>query len=696
MANFTIAEFMEMLEPLVASPYMGVVVVDRNGYITDMNQTYLELLEKNKQEVIGQYILEVLPNSELIEVLETGRIDRASIWTIRGVNVIATRFPIMKDGQIVGAVGQSFILDMSGTSVLINRLEEAEKEFSAVVEAFLKNPYTALVMVDNQGRITAMNQCFLDELDLTKEAVLGNFVCNVIPNSEFIEVLRTGQTDKIVAMKFNGRDAVVTRIPIMKDGQVNGALAQIILLDMSGAHFLMQRLQEREKDFAAISEALIESPNMIYVIVDKDGFITAINQGYLNELGIEKEAAMGRYILDVTPSSHLPEILKTGRTDKVDLWPINGRNIVITRLPIVKDGQIIGAMAKSIFLDMSGAQILIKKLQETQKELNIYKEELRQSYQARWYFDDLIGQDSEFIKVKSLAYHLSKTVSNILITGESGTGKELFAHAIHNASNRYLGPFVRINCAALPESLLESELFGYEEGAFTGARKGGKPGKFELANGGTIFLDEIGDMPLTMQTKLLSVLQERVVERVGGTRMITANVRVIAATNRDLESMVINKEFRQDLYYRLNVVSLKIPPLRERPADIPIIISELMYRINKKLQTNIYDISARAVKLLQSYSWPGNVRELENILERAINLADMNHDKFLSYRNFPSLTDKFSINRQESLMEAMENLEKEMILKTLKEVNGNKTHAARQLGIHTSALYRKLNKYGLE
>lgn len=696
MANFTIAEFMEMLEPLVASPYMGVVVVDRNGYITDMNQTYLELLEKSKQEVIGQYILDVLPNSELIEVLETGRIDRASIWTIRGVNVIATRFPIIKNGQIVGAVGQSFILDMSGTSVLINRLEETQKEFSAVVEAFLKNPYTALVMVDNQGRITAMNQCFLEELDLTKEAVLGNFVCNVIPNSEFIDVLRTGQTDKIVAMKFNGRDAVVTRIPIMKDGQVNGALAQIILLDMSGAHFLMQRLQEREKDFAAISEALIESPNMIYVIVDKDGFITAINQGYLNELGIEKEAAMGRYILDVTPNSHLPEILKTGRTDKVDLWPINGRNIVITRLPIVKDGQIIGAMAKSIFLDMSGAQILIKKLQETQKELNIYKEELRQSYQARWYFDDLIGQDSEFIKVKSLAYHLSKTVSNILITGESGTGKELFAHAIHNASNRYLGPFVRINCAALPESLLESELFGYEEGAFTGARKGGKPGKFELANGGTIFLDEIGDMPLTMQTKLLSVLQERVVERVGGTRMITANVRVIAATNRDLESMVMNKEFRQDLYYRLNVVGLKIPPLRDRPADIPIIISELMYRINKKLQTNIFDISARAVQLLQSYSWPGNVRELENILERAINLADMNHDKFLSYRNFPSLTDKFSINRQESLMEAMENLEKEMILKTLKEVNGNKTHAARQLGIHTSALYRKLNKYGLE
>ncbi len=696
MINFTISEFMKMLEPLVASPYMGIVVVDSNGYITDMNRTYLELLETSKPEVIGQYILDVLPNSQLIEVLETGRIDRASIWSIRGVNVIATRFPIIKNGQIIGAVGQSFILDMSGTSVLMNRLQEAEKEFSAVVEAFLKNPYTALVMVDNHGRITAMNQCFLDELKLTNEAVLGNYVCNVIPNAEFIDVLRTGQTDKIVAMKFNGRDAVVTRIPIMKDGQITGALAQVILLDMSGAHFLMQRLQEREKDFAAISEALIESPNMIYVIVDKDGFITAINQGYLNELGITKEAAIGRHILDVTPNSHLPEILKTGRTDKVDLWPINGRNTVITRLPIIKDGKTIGAMAKSIFLDMSGAQLLVKKLQETQKELNIYKEAVRQSYQARWYFDDLIGHDQEFMKVKSLAYHLSKTVSTILITGESGTGKELFAHAIHNASDRYLAPFVRINCAALPESLLESELFGYEEGAFTGARKGGKAGKFELANGGTIFLDEIGDMPLTMQTKLLSVLQERVVERVGGTRLIATNVRVIAATNRDLESMVINKEFRQDLYYRLNVVRLRIPPLRERPADIPVIINELMHRINKELNTNILNISARALQLLQSHNWPGNVRELENLLERAINLADMNHDKYLSSRNFPSLGDNVASNRPETLMEAIENLEKQMILKTLSEANGNKTHAARQLGIHTSALYRKLNKYGLE
>ena len=212
-------------------------------------------------------------------------------------------------------------------------------------------------------------------------------------------------------------------------------------------------------------------------------------------------------------------------------------------------------------MDMSQAKMLINKLQETAKELNYYREEFRQLYQARWQFDDLIGVNPEFTMVKAMAQQLAHTRSTILITGESGTGKELLAQSIHNQGGQE-GPFVRVNCAALPENLLESELFGYEEGAFTGAKKGGKPGKFELAKGGTIFLDEIGDMPIGMQTKLLSVLQERVIERVGGTTPIAIKVRVIAASNRDLEKMVAQQEFREDLYYRLNVVRLHIPPLR--------------------------------------------------------------------------------------------------------------------------------------
>ena len=301
-----------------------------------------------------------------------------------------------------------------------------------------------------------------------------------------------------------------------------------------------------------------------------------------------------------------------------------------------------------------------------------------------------------------MAWQLSQTVSTILITGESGTGKELFAQAIHNSSARCAGPFVRINCAALPDNLLESELFGYEEGAFTGARKGGKPGKFDLAKGGTIFLDEIGDMPLTMQTKLLTVLQERVVERIGGTNPIPIDVRVIAATNRDLEKMVAEQTFREDLYYRLNVVRLTIPPLRERVGDISLLVDDLIKRLNAHLRTNIQGINPPALDLLQSYRWPGNVRELENLLERAMNLCHMNQQSLLKVEHFPSLgNSKFSKieildNGQTALPDLLDGIEEQLLLKALHEADGNKAKTAKILGIHSSALYRKLKKYGLE
>ncbi len=311
----------------------------------------------------------------------------------------------------------------------------------------------------------------------------------------------------------------------------------------------------------------------------------------------------------------------------------------------------------------------------------------------------MIGQSLEFSLVKSIAHQLSITTSTLLITGESGTGKELFAQAIHNASNREHCPFVRINCAALPESLLESELFGYEEGAFSGAKKGGKPGKFELAKGGTIFLDEIGDMPLNMQTKMLTVLQERVIERVGGTRLIPINVRVIAATNRDLEDLVKQQLFREDLYYRLNVVRLSIPPLRKRMEDIPLLINVLIKRINGTLGSDIKGISDPALDLLKKYSWPGNVRELENLLERAANLACFNGDEILLAEHFPSLNHINQPTKKKpadyNLNKAIEDLEKDMIIETLLTTNNNKAQAAQLMGLNKSVLYRKLKKYQL-
>lgn len=698
-------EFRAYSEALIESPYMVYVTVNKEGYITMMNQTYLDALGLEKKDVIGKDIREAIPNTRLLEVLRTGRIDKADIWPINGRDTIVTRLPIMKNGEIIGAVGKSLFLDMSGAQILMEKLQETREEFKALSEALTESPYMVYVIVDKDGYITTMNQTYLNAIGFKKEEVLGKHILEITPHSELPEVLKTGRVDEAVIWPINGQDTIISRMPVIKDGQIIGAIAKSLFMDISEAKIFVQKLQESEKEFQAISEALIESPYMVYVIVDRDGIITAINQTYLDALGLEKNQAVGRHIKEVSPTSQLMETLRSGRIDQADIFSIQGQDYIVTRLPIIKDDEIIGACARSLFMDMSGAKILMKKLEETEKELNIYKEELRQGYRAKWEFNDLIGESEEFVKVKSMAQQAAHTKSTVLITGESGTGKELFAHAIHNLSKRRDYPFVRINCAALPENLLESELFGYEEGAFTGAKKGGKPGKFELAMGGTIFLDEIGDMPLPMQTKLLTVLQDKMVERVGGTKPIFVNVRVIAATNCDLEQMVAEQKFRQDLYYRLNVVRISIPSLKERNEDIPLLVNWLIEKINNQLGTHINKISHKTIELLQNHAWPGNVRELENLLERALNLADMNRENSLTIKHFPSLVEKAFLQNDPNdqneasfatLPDAIEQLEKQIIIQALEKTHGNKVHTAKMLGIHTSALYRKLEKYGIE
>lgn len=567
-----------------------------------------------------------------------------------------------------------------------------------VAEAILENPLMACVVVDKHGIIRFINQAYLQWLDKTKDEVMGRHILEVTPHSKLPGILRNGKTDPVDLWSVNDRETIITRYPLIKDDQIIGAVGQTLFLDKAGAKLLVKKLQSMEKEYETVSEVLVQSPYLIYVIVDKDGIVTFINQTYLHLLEMKKEDVVGKHILEITPHSKLPEVLRTGNIHKIDIWTVNGRDTIITRTPIIKNGEITGAVGRSLFLDMSQAKMLINKLQETAKELNYYKEEFRQHYQAHWQFDDLIGASTEFTMIKSMAQQLAHTRSTILITGESGTGKELFAQSIHNQGEQE-GPFVRVNCAALPENLLESELFGYEEGAFTGAKKGGKPGKFELAKGGTIFLDEIGDMPIGMQTKLLSVLQERVVERVGGTNPISIKVRVIAASNRDLEEMVANHEFREDLYYRLNVVRLHLPPLRERREDIPLLVDYLMDGINANLNTHVTHISNEALHMLQNYNWPGNVRELQNLLERAINLASLKQGVRLDVQHFPSLGEALppavTENGCTTLNASVQRLEKELIEQMLKSTNYNKAKTAKELGLNKSVLYSKMRKYGL-
>lgn len=314
-------------------------------------------------------------------------------------------------------------------------------------------------------------------------------------------------------------------------------------------------------------------------------------------------------------------------------------------------------------------------------------------------FDDIIGDSPKMIEAKKVSQRVATSKSSILLRGESGTGKELFARAIHNSSNRKNSPFVAINCASIPDNLLESELFGYEGGAFTGARKTGQMGKFELANEGTLFLDEIGDLPIHLQPKILRVLQEEEFMRVGGRELIPVNFRLIAATNRDLEDMISKGEFREDLYYRLNVIPIHIPPLRERVGDIDNLSNHLIKKYCKRLNRNLKYFSEEVRKAFNRYNWPGNVRELENVIEYLVNVVG---DKEIRFENLPYSMEQYfkgNGNKADSLKRIMDDYEKSILesyLKTYGNTTKDKEKISSILEIDLSTLYRKLNKYNLQ
>ena len=443
---------------------------------------------------------------------------------------------------------------------------------------------------------------------------------------------------------------------------------------------------------------VIEDPYMGVIYIDNDCRVVFVNQTLANILGISKYESLGKHINTIMPRSRLPETIKSGESNLCEICSIKGKKMVAMRAPIFDEGHIVGAMSKSLFLDMSAAQNMAAYLNASDPAKN----DPNSGYKTRYTLENIVGASEVISLPKAISRQVANNISNVLIVGESGTGKELFAQAIHHAGSRANAPFVRINCACIPENLLESELFGYEEGAFTGARKGGKKGKLELASHGTIFLDEIGEMPLVMQSKLLTFLQEREFERVGGNQPIASDVRIIAATNINLEEAVLQGKFREDLYYRLNVVTLMLPPLRDRSEDIPLLINHFLDKLSKKLDTPRLEVDRDALHVLLIYHCPGNIRELENLLERAINLACIDEQLTIYKEHFPTLLNQFKHNDQEldphfnlPLGKAVENLEHQMILRTLKSCNDNKVLAAKILDIHPSVLYRKLKKYNL-
>lgn len=445
-------------------------------------------------------------------------------------------------------------------------------------------------------------------------------------------------------------------------------------------------------DEASLLETMLAAPDELIVVVNKNGYIENMSQAYGDFLGIQVQNAIGRHVTEVIENTRMDIVVKTGVPETGETQDIHGEKMIATRIPIRKNGMVIGAYGRVLVRNTRELHMLHDKLSSIEMELNMYKRTFEKINTAKYTVDDIIGDCSIMQDLKDSVRKVAKTNSNVLIMGESGTGKELFAHSIHAGSMRRKAPFVCVNCGSIPEQLIESELFGYEEGAFTGARKGGKIGLFPAAHGGTIFLDEIGELPLPMQVRLLRVLQDREIQRVGSNVREKVNVRVVAATNRNLYQMVKKGEFRSDLYYRLNVVTLHLPLLRERKEDLPLLIQMILSKISKKESLGAIEISREAMDHLLRYDWPGNVRELENVLERAINFTDAGEK--IKAKNLPErITGSMVSQTVMPLKELMENTEKEAIKDALLRCRNCKAKAANELGISRTTLYEKMMKY---
>ena len=437
-------------------------------------------------------------------------------------------------------------------------------------------------------------------------------------------------------------------------------------------------------------------------ILDKEGCYIYVNPAWLaHQNRFTFEEILGQKVTDIIPQSKALYVIQTGKHLIGEF--IGKENTFASYIPrFAPDGSIDGCYIYVILQEVSQAMALQKRIDALFNEVNLSQNVQSHAQGARYSLGHIVGKSPALLQLKKEIIRAANTNSTVLIEGETGTGKELVAHSIHAQSKRNNQNFIRVNCSAIPPTLMESEFFGYSSGSFTGAAKQGKMGRFQLADKGSLFLDEINLLPSSIQPKFLRVLQEREIEPIGGVKSIPIDLRVIAASNIPLEELVQRGEFRQDLYYRLDVMCIRIPPLRERIEDMPILIDSLLHRLSDYMGTRIQGVDPQVLELFYDYDWPGNIRELQNVLERAINLST---SSILALEHFDTLQKKIRSSRHyihasdmaaNSLKSSREVLERQLVIDALDATNGNKTEAAKNLRISRTALYKKISKLGIK
>lgn len=566
----------------------------------------------------------------------------------------------------------------------MHKLDNIMIQSNIANEQILQSIPVGIVVVDVNCSVVSINSYGLNFINRQLKEVIGRNISEVIPNSDLASVIKNKKKSTGTTQIINDTEFLVTRCPIFSGDIIIGAVE--IFQDISELASVKELNEKLSK--------ILERSSDLICFIDENRQVSYLNPSYMKYLPISSKNALGKDLKDLSPDGLRMKVFNSREKVENYIYQKEGLDILSIVEPLFIDGEFKGII--SILRPVDQIKNILNQLEQFQEEANYYKEELSKYSKLSDSFSNIIGSNRSLRDSLYMAEKASKSISTVLIRGESGTGKELIAKAIHNNSNRKEKPFIRVNCAAIPENLLESELFGYEKGAFTGAVKS-KPGKFSLAHGGTIFLDEIGDMTKTMQVKLLRVIQEREFESVGGITTQKVDVRVIAATNRHLEEMIENGEFREDLYYRLNVITIQLPPLRNRKEDISLLVEYFINKINMKLDKAVKGISKEALDNLQDYNWPGNIRELENIIERAINMCE---STIITERDLPTYLTNTVAKKEIDIrlingdMLTLEDYEKEIIAMAIKKYKSfNK--AGKVLGISHRTVALKCEKYGI-
>lgn len=577
------------------------------------------------------------------------------------------RFPVVdKDGTLVG---------MMTRTNLVRAFEHYMMEIINFLNAILESAHNGIYAIDRNGVIVAYNKSAERLIGLKSGEVVGKNITDFSFDQDIMEILKSGQPQFGEKIVLNGSLMLSNRTPIINDEVVMGAVA--VIQDISELESVSQELNETVELYEEL-HAIINSSYDGIVVVDRHGKVIQRNKAYkktdldldqvINEIS-EKAFTKDKPVTQVHHLSGERELLLTAN-------PVRGSSDrSITRLVIN-------------CRDISELNNLRRQVETTKELSEVYHQEL-EVLRTKHLGDTIVCNSPVMLNILDLAIRVARVDSTILLLGESGVGKDVVTRLIHKESKRAKAPFIRINCGAIPENLLESELFGYDHGAFTGAKREGKPGLLELAHNGTLFLDEVAELPLPLQVKLLNVIQEREVTRLGGVKPISVDIRLIAATNKVLESLVEKGLFRADLYYRLNVVPITIPPLRERSSDIPFLVIHFLKKFNEKYKLT-KNISADVMDCLVNYSWPGNVRELENLIERMVVITA--HDT-ISKQDLPGALVRRS-RKKTSRAKGTSNSEKEVLAELYRELQSTRK-VADALGVNQSTVVRKMKKYNI-